>query len=254
MAGWLRLYRKMSEHDLWLSEKFTFGQAWVDLLLIANWRPGRIQKRGLWIDLEPGQIGWSLDSLAQRWGWSRGKVSRFLTVLQTEQQIVLQKNNVTTVITITNWMEHQSDGTADDTADSTADSTANGTADGTVSKKDKKDKKETRAKPTQSQESLERFGQWWKLYDRKTNKGQSEKLWGKLTDEEQMKCLEVVRSYVRSTPDKQFRKHPTTYLRNRAWEDEIFVEGRQIAATEEQAPLFTTSELEDDPETRPQWG
>ena len=29
--------------------------------------------------------------------------------------------------------------------------------------------------------------------------------------------------YVNSTPDKQFRKHPLTYLNNRGWEDEIVV-------------------------------
>ena len=32
-----------------------------------------------------------------------------------------------------------------------------------------------------------------------------------------------VQNYVDSTPDKQFRKDPTTYLNNECWNDEIIV-------------------------------
>jgi hypothetical protein len=35
--------------------------------------------------------------------WSRGKVTRFLNTLENAQQIVQQKDNVTTVITTTSW-------------------------------------------------------------------------------------------------------------------------------------------------------
>jgi hypothetical protein len=45
--GWIKLHRKIVESPDWLSEPFTRGQAWVDLLLIANHTTGHIRKRGI---------------------------------------------------------------------------------------------------------------------------------------------------------------------------------------------------------------
>ena len=33
--------------------------------------------------------------------------------------------------------------------------------------------------------------------------------------------MEHLPHYIKSTPDKQFRKHPSTYLNNQGWFDEI---------------------------------
>ena len=35
--GWIRLYRSLLDSDLWLKEPFTRGQAWVDLIGLANY-------------------------------------------------------------------------------------------------------------------------------------------------------------------------------------------------------------------------
>ena len=66
------------------------------------------------------------------------------------------------------------------------------------------------------------FDEIWNLYDYKT--GTKEKLrkkWESLTDIEREKIKIHVPLYVKSTPDKQFRKHFQTYLNNCGWEDEI---------------------------------
>jgi hypothetical protein len=119
MDGWIKLHRVLTMHEIWTAEPFTRGQAWVDLLLLANHKPGHIRKRGIRVEVERGQVGWSEVALATRWKWSRGKVRRFLSELESkmEQQIVQQKNKVTTVISITNYNKYQSDGTTDDTTD-----------------------------------------------------------------------------------------------------------------------------------------
>ena len=67
------------------------------------------------------------------------------------------------------------------------------------------------------------FDEIWNLYDYKT--GTKEKLrkkWESLTDIEREKIKIHVPLYVKSTPDKQFRKHFQTYLNNRGWEDELW--------------------------------
>lgn len=92
--------------------------------MLANYQDAVIFKRGIPVTLKPGQVGWSEESLAERWKWSRGRVRRFLKWLEQNsvQQIERQSDNVTTVISLTNWQKYQ--------GDSTTDGTPNGTADG----------------------------------------------------------------------------------------------------------------------------
>jgi len=73
--------------------------------------------RGVIVPIERGQVGWSQLSLKKRWRWSRGKVKRFLNELETAQQIVQQKNNITSVVSITNYDLYQSNDTTDGTTD-----------------------------------------------------------------------------------------------------------------------------------------
>jgi hypothetical protein len=115
--GWIKLHRRLTHNPIWTQEPFTRGQAWVDLLLLANHAEKYIRVRGRRVPVKRGQVGWSEVKLAERWQWSRGKVRRFLKELKMDQQIEQQKNNATTLITIINYDAYQSDGTVDETAD-----------------------------------------------------------------------------------------------------------------------------------------
>ena len=121
MEGWIRLYRQLASSSLWLSEPFTRGQAWVDLLMLANHADGYVRKRGVRLEVKRGQVGWSEVALCDRWRWGRGKVIRFLKELENDQQIEHQKTNITTIISIVNYELYQIDDTANDTAGDTAD-------------------------------------------------------------------------------------------------------------------------------------
>ena len=111
--GWIKIHRNITENPMYFSEPFTRMQAWIDLLLLANYRDGAIYVRGNKIDVKRGQIAKSQEFLATRWRWSRGKVLRFLAELQKCGQIVQQKNNVTTIISVVNYEYYQQDGTTD---------------------------------------------------------------------------------------------------------------------------------------------
>lgn len=103
---YIKLYRSILTNKIWLKkEPFTWGQAWIDLLLLAWWHPetGCLWVRGIQVPIRRGQVGWSERSLAERWHWSRNKVRHFIEYLKTEQQIEPQKNNITLVISITNY-------------------------------------------------------------------------------------------------------------------------------------------------------
>lgn len=66
----------------------------------------------------------------------------------------------------------------------------------------------------------ESFEQFWDSYDNKKDRKKCLDKWHKLTDGERTVILEHAPRYAAATPDVQFRKHPSTYLNNRTWEDE----------------------------------
>ncbi len=65
------------------------------------------------------------------------------------------------------------------------------------------------------------FDDFWNLYDYKKNKPKSTTAWNKLKQKDKEAIMDYLPIYIRSTPEKAFRKHPTTFLNNRGWEDEI---------------------------------
>jgi len=125
--GYIKYWRSSVDNPLYFSEPFTKWQAWSDLLLLASYRDHVCHVRKIPVNLEPGQVLVAEDFLAQRWSWSRGKVRRFLSYLEskTVQQIIQHKTNVCTIVSIVNWELYQAtiieDGTAYGTADGTAD-------------------------------------------------------------------------------------------------------------------------------------
>ena len=108
-CGFFSVERGLLHSDRWLSEPFTRGQAWVDLFGLAQFEKSFFRIRGIRVDLERGQLGYSQVSLAKRWRWSRGKVIRFLNELENGGDIVQQNNEATTIITILKydyWQKH----------------------------------------------------------------------------------------------------------------------------------------------------
>ena len=112
--GWFKLHRRLTESDFWTSEPFTKPQAWVDLIALANHKPGSVWIRGVEVHVKRGQTARSELTLAKRWKWSRKKIRNFLKWLEKEQQIEQQKSNVTSLISIINYDHYQTEGTAEE--------------------------------------------------------------------------------------------------------------------------------------------
>lgn len=106
-GGYLKLHRQITENELWFSERFTKAQAWIDLLLLATYKPRTLFIRGIEIHLQPGELCYSQLSLAKRWKWSDKTVKRFLKSLECRDMLRTKICNVTTVISITKWREYQ---------------------------------------------------------------------------------------------------------------------------------------------------
>lgn len=119
--GWIKIHRQLAENPIWLSEPFTDGQAWIDLIMLANNKPGVINVRGIRVEINTGSCGYSELSLSKRWKWSRGKVRRFVSFLvqQNMIEVAQQKNRVTTIISICKYNQYQSGGTTNGTTKKT---------------------------------------------------------------------------------------------------------------------------------------
>lgn len=72
------------------------------------------------------------------------------------------------------------------------------------------------------------FDEFWLLYDKKRSRKKALKLWDKLDYSQKEDIMLSLPNYIASTPDKQFRKDPCTYLYNESWEDEIIITKKLI--------------------------
>ena len=113
--GWIKLHRQLLDNSMWLQKPFTKGQAWVDLILLADGYSEGKYKRGT--------VYRSQQWLAERWGWSRGKVIRFLDYLEENHMVTVKRTyNGTqsgTTITLVKYSFFQDKRTPNDTTNDT---------------------------------------------------------------------------------------------------------------------------------------
>lgn len=105
--GYISLHRQIRDNRFWLSEPFTKGQAWVDILMLANHKENTIFIRGNRIDIKRGQLAYSKERLAREWKWSEKKVNNFLKMMEKEGQIILIKTPSIVVVEIVNYIQFQ---------------------------------------------------------------------------------------------------------------------------------------------------
>jgi len=227
MAGWIKLQRKLLDNPIWTCEHFSRGQAWVDLIFLANYEFSFFYKRGVKIEVQTGQVARSEVELADRWKWSRTKVRKFINDLEKEQQVIRQKSNVTQLLTIVNYEEYQK---KEQQTGQQKDSRK------TAERQQKNTLKEEEEYKEEKEEDISYdFGEFWEDYEKKVGeKNKIEKKWKTLKEEERLLIKEHVKRYKLSTPDKKFRKNPETYLNNKSWLDEIITDSASVKSNVKQ--------------------
>lgn len=70
------------------------------------------------------------------------------------------------------------------------------------------------------------FSDFWEAYDKQVNMIEAEAYWGVLSRQDKEAIMEYIPRYKIAQPRKQFRKNPVTFLRMRAWHDEIITDTR----------------------------
>lgn len=153
--GWIKLSRQIQEHWIWSDpEKL---KAWIDLILMANHEVKKVEMRDGLITIKRGQFVTSIDKLAKRWRWSKNRVYRFLSLLESDHMVQRKANAYRTTITIVNYGKFQDRQNANGTTDGSSDGSPNGSSDGSRTRKNKNEerKKENAAPISDEPAALE---------------------------------------------------------------------------------------------------
>lgn len=107
--GWVKIHRQVWESAIWQAyEPFDRRSAWIDLILMANHDDKeKIIGAEETQKIRRGQVHCSTKFLANRWGWSKGKVTRFLSLLKSANMVTTQCYNGRTLITLVKYDDFQ---------------------------------------------------------------------------------------------------------------------------------------------------
>jgi hypothetical protein len=220
--GYIKLYRQIEDNKIWLEDKFTDGQAWIDLILLANHKDGIIKKRGIRLQIKRGELGWSELSLAKRWQWSRGKVRRYLKYLESLNMIkmIQQKNKVTTHIIVVNYDKYQDSGTTNGHQTDIKRYRNNND-----NKDNKEDTPQKREKMSPKKEYSEEFLLFWQAYPKKVGKKDAGRAWkkAKIGNGDMSVILTAIEAQKKTKQwqDLQYVPAPATWINGARWEDKV---------------------------------
>lgn len=105
--GYIKLYRDIRSHWIWSDPDYL--RAWVDLLMMVNHEDKQILFNKKLITVKRGSRITSIRKLAERWGWSRGRVARFLDMLEQDNMIATRRTTQKTLINVINYSFYQSE-------------------------------------------------------------------------------------------------------------------------------------------------
>ena len=245
MSGWIKLHRKIQEHWLFNFNEPDKAMAFIDLVLSASYSDTSILIKGRLYKIGRGQFLVSQSTLQKRWKWSQNKVARFLKLLENDQIISVEADERTSIITICNYKEYQSNERTDERTDGSAgERTANVQANDIQEYKNNKEVKNKKrsAKSTDFEPSTKLtysdrcFEIFWKQVEKKgSDKSAAKKAFEKYTqgktDDEIDFVLNVIchfyELYIQSNPDlllpenKKYIKAAATWLNSAPWRVEL---------------------------------
>lgn len=130
--SYILLYRSIQDNFLFQNKPFCQTAAWIDLLLSVFWEDSDEPIQGQTIKTKAGSRWFGKRELAERWGWSRGRVYRFLSVLEARHMIEQHAEPYGTLIKIVNYARYQRPDKQGSTTNGTHNDTQSGTQDGTT--------------------------------------------------------------------------------------------------------------------------
>lgn len=162
--GYIKLHRQLQECWLWTEDRFSRGQAWIDLLLMANHKDKKFPINDEIKIIQRGQFVTSKRKLADKWKWNRRTVDVFLNLLAKDEMITMECTTKYTTITIINYDFYQYC-EPQDAPPTTPQGTPPGIPPSSTNNNDKNDKNDKK------DIYIAHFEETWKIYPKKKDKG-----------------------------------------------------------------------------------
>lgn len=91
MSGFITMHRDALDHPM-LQDGDRF-RAWFWLIANAAWKQTSVRVKGETVTIERGELSFSQRFLADKWGWSKSRVDRFIADLRAEGMISTRSKN-----------------------------------------------------------------------------------------------------------------------------------------------------------------
>ena len=117
MTGFVQINRAIWSNVDFEDGEMTQREAFMWMIAHAAWKPTPARVGKIRVDLERGQLAYSVRFMAEKFGWSKSRVHRFLGALENRDSIGTASGTGVCVITICNYDKYQLGGNKIGTAD-----------------------------------------------------------------------------------------------------------------------------------------
>lgn len=106
-TGFIKVYRSILDNILWDKKKKSMFEAWIYILLKANWQDAKVNIGFEIVPIKRGEFLTSQDQLSKAFRWDRSTVRKFLYMIERDHMCVLHTTKKYTKITICNYESYQ---------------------------------------------------------------------------------------------------------------------------------------------------
>ena len=212
MSTWIKLYRDITKH--WVFDDANYLKAWITILIETNHEKHGTVIKGTPVICERGQKAYSTTTWAKLFGngWTRQKVRTFFKHLELDNMIIIEElKTITTKLTVCNY----------DTYQSSEPNINQRTTKGQPKANQKLTTIEELNNLELKNETIYSFDEFWNDYEKKIEVKKCKAKYSKIKESDRQLIKDNVKAYVKSQPDKQYRKNALTWLNGECWNDEI---------------------------------
>ena len=213
MTGYIRINRSVFKHKVFKEEPFSEILAWIDLISRASYKEDTIRFNQYTKRVKRGELVVSPKYLALKWSWHVSKVRRFLKRLAYASMIGIVTDEGISRITIVNYNEYQHTTILQANLQAKLRSKSDHILNNKINNK---------YIYTQS------FKDFWNNIPSKVRKGKGAAAKAFKNIKTELKVEELAHRYTKSFEiNKQYTKHPATWLNQQCWEDDE-VQGTEL--------------------------
>jgi len=199
-SGYIKLHRKILDNPLVMKSSDHFA-LWMYLLLNAAHKKYDTLIGSERVTLNPGQLVTGRKKIAKDLKINESKIQRILKLFENCQQIEQQTNNLCRVISILKWDDYQQSNIQLNTERTLNNNTKN-----------------------IKNIYIDQFNEFWNVYNKKVSKPKAITAYNRaLKKVDHQTIMDALKKQKKLWvgKDKAYIKHPTTWLNQECWEDEI---------------------------------